>query len=167
LEIAATLQRDTKQAVASQTTRSPDNTAGQLRPHFSTAGGIGAYTMERKTITLLSIGISAALVAAAIWFLFNHYTFMWGAAGRWSMPHAGYMGGGGMGLLMFLFWGVVILAFVLIVSAAFTGRKSSGQELSAGTSAREILNRRYARGEIDRDQFETMRRDIEKTGGNP
>ena len=69
-----------------------------------------------------------------------------------------------MGILMFLFWGVVILALVLIVSAAFTGRKSSGPETAAPESARAILNRRYARGEIDRDQFEAMRRDIERTG---
>jgi putative membrane protein len=121
--------------------------------------------MERKTLTLLSIGISAALVAAAIWFMFNHSTVMWGASSRWSMPHASVMGGGGMGILMFLFWGVVILALVLIISAAFTGRKSAEHETTVAASAREILNRRYARGEIDHDQFEAIRRDIENTGG--
>lgn len=121
--------------------------------------------MERKTLTLLSIGISAALVAAAIWFMFNHSIVMWGAASRWSMPHASVMGGGGMGILMFLFWGVVILALVLIVSAAFTGRKPSEHETAAPESARAILNRRYASGEIDRDQFEAMRRDIEESTG--
>ena len=53
--------------------------------------------MDRKTSTFRSIGISAALVAGAIWFLSNHHYDMW-ATGPWQMPH-GMMTGGGMGFL--------------------------------------------------------------------
>lgn len=112
--------------------------------------------MNRKTSTLLSIGLSAALVAAAIWFLFNHHDDMW-AAGPWSMPHGPMMGGGGMGILMVLFWGVVIMALILLVSAALSGRRSSRYD-----DPLEILKKRYARGEIDKSRFEAMRRDLQQ-----
>ena len=111
--------------------------------------------MNRKTSTLLSIGISAALVAAAIWFLFNHHNDMW-AAGPWSMPH-GMMGGGGMGLVMVLFWAVVVMALILLVSAFLPGRNTHRSEDPV-----EILKRRYARGEIDKGRFDAMRRDLQQ-----
>ena len=112
--------------------------------------------MDRKTSTFLSIGISAALVAGAIWFLFNHHNDMW-AAGPWTMPH-GMMMGGGMGFLMMLFWAVVLIALVLLISAAFSGRRPS----SHTESALEILQKRYARGEIEKDRFDAMRRELQQ-----
>lgn len=114
--------------------------------------------MNRKTSTFLSIGISAALVAGAIWFLFNHHRNMW-ATSSWQqqMPHGMMIGGGGMGVLMILFWVVVIIALVLLVSAVFSGRSTS----SHAESALEILERRYARVEIDKVRYDAMRRDLE------
>ena len=113
--------------------------------------------MNRKTSTFLSIGISAALVAGAIWFLFNHHNDMW-ATGPWQMSHGMMMGGGGMGILMILFWAVVIVALVLLISAVFSGRQTS----SHTESALEILQKRYARGEIDKGRFDAMRRDLQQ-----
>jgi putative membrane protein len=113
--------------------------------------------MNRKTSSLLSIGISAALVAGAIWFLFHHHNDMW-AAGPWTMPHGMMMGGGGMVFLMMLFWAVVLIALVLLISAVFSGRRPS----SPAESALEILQKRYARGEIDKDRFEAMRRELQQ-----
>jgi len=112
--------------------------------------------MNRKTSTLLSIGISAALVAGAIGFLFNHHNDMW-AGGSWTMPH-GMMMGGGMGFLMILFRAVVIVALVLLISALFSARRPS----SHTESALEILQKRYARGEIDKGRFDAMRRDLQQ-----
>jgi putative membrane protein len=113
--------------------------------------------MDRKTSTLLSIGISAALVAGAIWFLFNHHYDMW-VAGSWQMPHGMMIGAGGLGFLMILFWVVIIVSLVMMVSALFSGRRTSFRE----ESALEILQKRYARGEIDKARFDAMRRDIEQ-----
>jgi putative membrane protein len=114
--------------------------------------------MDRKTSTLLSIGISAALVAGAIWFLFNHHKDMW-ATGAWQMPPHGMMiGGAGMGFLMILFWVVVIVALVMLISALFSGRRPSFHT----ESALEILQKRYARGEIDKGRFDAMCRDLQK-----
>ncbi len=77
-------------------------------------------------------------------------------------------GWGGMifgGLMMLLFWGVVIALIVLAVRAL--SRPGSGQVTpSAGSSgqapdqALEILRERYARGEISKDEFNSMRQDL-------
>jgi len=110
--------------------------------------------MDRKTSPFLSIGLSAALVAVAIWFLFNHYG-VW-ASGYWQMPHGMMIGGAGLSFLMLLFWGVVIGAMVMLVSVLFSGRHSVAQT----ESALDILDKRYARGGIDKVRYDAMRHDL-------
>jgi putative membrane protein len=75
----------------------------------------------------------------------------------------------GMGfglLLMILFWGGLIALAVWLVRALFphTGRPPA---LAAGrdVSAHEILDRRYARGEISREQYDLMKESISKEIG--
>jgi putative membrane protein len=72
------------------------------------------------------------------------------------------IGFGMFGLLaMLLLWGGLIVLAVWLVRALFPhdGRHSA---LTAGQeqNAREILNRRYARGEITREQYELMKQDL-------
>ena len=71
-------------------------------------------------------------------------------------------GGVGMGigwLFMLLFWGLIIVAGVFLVRWLWDqGRPASRGE--GGESALEILRRRYARGEIDREEFEAKKRDL-------
>ena len=117
--------------------------------------------MNRKTSTFLSIGISAALVAGAIWFLFNHHNNMW-ASGYWQqMPHGQGMmiGGAGMGFLMILFWVVAAVALIFLASAVFSGLKKTSSHTD---SALEILQKRYARGEIDKRHYDAMRHELEQ-----
>jgi putative membrane protein len=69
------------------------------------------------------------------------------------------------GLFMLLFWGGVIALIILAVWALtrFSGGKSGGWVGSTGqvsNRALEILKERYARGELTREQFDTMRRDL-------
>ena len=52
------------------------------------------------------------------------------------------------------FWGIIIWAIVSLFSRA-EGRGSSG-----GETPLEIAKRRYAQGEISREQFEQIRRDL-------
>ncbi len=55
---------------------------------------------------------------------------------------------------MFLFWGVLIGGIaLLVVGLARQGTQTAGQ----GETPLEILGRRYASGEIDRDEFERMK----------
>lgn len=75
----------------------------------------------------------------------------WGWGGGWVLG----------GLAMFLFWGLIVLVIVLAVRAA--ARSSSNAEVRGGVGEKplDILRRRYAAGEISREQFEQMRRDLE------
>ncbi len=69
------------------------------------------------------------------------------------------MGFGVFGLvLMVLFWGGLIALAVWLVRALFPQAdrppaQPTGRDLSAG----EILDRRYARGEISREEYDLMK----------
>lgn len=66
-------------------------------------------------------------------------------------------------LLMVLFWGGLIFGAVWLVRALFQGGMSqtSGMQLERPSGARETLDQRYARGEISRDEYETIRRNLD------
>jgi len=70
----------------------------------------------------------------------------------------------GMMIFMFLFGLFLIVLFVLIVVAIVKWLWRSKMPLSGNKreNALEILKKRYAKREIGRDEFETIRRDIEK-----
>jgi putative membrane protein len=71
--------------------------------------------------------------------------------------------GMGLGLLvMLLFWGSLIFLAVWLVKSLFSGNPSNQPTGDPGNNsdAREILAERYARGEINREQYELMKQDI-------
>jgi putative membrane protein len=71
------------------------------------------------------------------------------------------MGLGLTGLLfMFLFWGALVALAIWLVSALFPRDARPAAPDDQGLSARQILDIRYARGEITREQYETMKQDI-------
>ena len=74
------------------------------------------------------------------------------------------MGFGFLGLLILLLFlvGVVFLAVWLIrgVLSGDSNRISSGQQPRKNAEALEILSQRYARGEITREQYESMKNDL-------
>ena len=62
------------------------------------------------------------------------------------------MGFGGFGLgwvFMILFWALVIMGIVYIVKHLIVGNKTSVKQ----ETAEQILKKRYASGEISRDEF--------------
>ena len=72
------------------------------------------------------------------------------------------------GLMMVLFWGVLIALVVLAVRGLTSGASSTANNTPVGTTRREagampleILQARYARGEISREEYETIRRDLQ------
>lgn len=71
---------------------------------------------------------------------------MWGMWGAWGI---------GMILTMLLFWALVIVGFVLGIRWLVAQGKDARPD-----PALEILRQRYARGEIDRDEFEAKKRDL-------
>lgn len=62
------------------------------------------------------------------------------------------------GAFMWLFWILLIVVIVIIVKAI----TASGSEQPAPKSAMDILRERYARGEIDDEEFERKRRELEQ-----
>lgn len=71
-----------------------------------------------------------------------------------EMGNIGMMGGFGM----LVFWGLLILLIVWIVRMVFGS--SDNVSAPAGQKARDILEKRYANGEIDQNEFEEKRRDL-------
>jgi putative membrane protein len=102
-----------------------------------------------------------------------------------GMPMMWGMMGGGFGMMggnawwgwviMLLFWvlligGIALVVFWLVRQGYIGGSTTSGAGASrerrldnsgrAGQAALDILNERYARGEINREQYDQMKRDI-------
>ncbi|HET7909971.1 MAG TPA: SHOCT domain-containing protein [Nitrospira sp.] len=71
------------------------------------------------------------------------HPMMWGA---WGF---------GMMLMMILFWGLVIVGIVMGIRWLMR----EGQERRSD-SALEILRQRYARGEINKEEFEAKKKDL-------
>jgi putative membrane protein len=76
-------------------------------------------------------------------------------------------GFGGLGAIyMLVFWVIIIVLAIWLLSRLFPKAKDGAshhaqiQGGDSSESAVEILRRRYARGEISKDQYEEMRRDI-------
>jgi len=67
--------------------------------------------------------------------------------------------------MMVLFWIVVVVGILALTRWLFgqsqRGRISHPQGKESFESAFEILRKRYARGEITKEEFENMKKDIE------
>ena len=59
----------------------------------------------------------------------------------------------GWGILIWIFWILVIVGIALLINYLLERR--GGQE-----SALDVLNKRYARGEITKEEFEEKKNDI-------
>lgn len=69
-------------------------------------------------------------------------------------------GGWGMGFgFMLLFWGLVILGIAALIRWLMTQPSSSSS--SHDKTPLEIAQERYARGEIGREEYEQIKRDLE------
>lgn len=79
--------------------------------------------------------------------------WMMGDWGAWG-PGFGFLGM----VIMMLFWVLIIVGVVLVIRWLLNQgtRNSSGTE----ENALDVLKRRYARGEIDKETFDAMKRDL-------
>jgi putative membrane protein len=74
------------------------------------------------------------------------------------------MGSGwwGMGwIFMAVFWALVIIALIFLIRWLAIQSRPRGQQDQGRDSALEILRQRYARGEIDKEEFDQKKRDLE------
>jgi putative membrane protein len=124
--------------------------------------------MDRTTRTLVT-ALGALLVAALIFsalmggmmgpgIISSGQTGL-GTFGPGMMRGHGWMWGLGMGfgaLVMAAFWGVVIVGVILLI------RSVSGAHLGPWhDTPLNLLKRRYASGQITREEYEQMRKDLE------
>jgi len=104
--------------------------------------------------TMLLAGTLAIEVLIPVSVAAQERTWEW----QWGMHPMMFMWGAGglvMMLMMFLFWGVMIAGLVVGLRWLIgQGRPAHRDE------ALEILRQRYARGEIDKQEFEARRRDL-------
>jgi putative membrane protein len=120
---------------------------------FDKAPGLHAARRKESLVTRISTWIAAVaaggLTTAAYaqerpWGWGWHP--MWGMWGAWGI---------GMLLVMLTFWVVVIVALV----AGIRWLIAQGRE-PRSDAALDILRQRYARGEINKDEFEAKKRDL-------
>lgn len=110
--------------------------------------------MGLKNLGILSAGICGALLSPAS----SLAQQQGGRYDNWS-PHMMWGGGIMGGSFMIIFWILVIAAIFLGIRWAVKSgdtRGAVGKE-----TALDVLKRRYASGEIDRDQFLAMKKDLE------
>ena len=67
------------------------------------------------------------------------------------------MGGFGMGF-MWIIWIVIIIAVILLAKGYLSPAKKGSEP--TGESSVDVLKKRYARGEINREEFEEKKRDL-------
>ncbi len=86
----------------------------------------------------------------------------WGRPGDWPMG-PGMMGSMGWvgALMMLVFWILLIVGLILLIKwLLIKTRSESAPKASSNSSALEILKERYARGEIDKEEFEEKKKDL-------
>ena len=115
--------------------------------------------MKTRTIVIgIGVALALALLLGWGWLLGNPLwsqecrQFGVGMMGSYGSTWGMHAFGGG--ILMFLFWGVIIGGIALLVAGL---ARQSRQWDDRGESPLDILKRRYASGEIDRQEFERMK----------
>ena len=86
-----------------------------------------------------------------------------GQAQTWE--HGWHDGWGHMffgSFMMLLFWGGLIILLVFAVRWLGSGGARRGEEATSSRRALDILEERFARGEIDKEEFEERRRLLSK-----
>lgn len=78
--------------------------------------------------------------------------------GGWGghMMHYGYGYGG-----LFM-WIIFLIVIGLLIYFVVQARKTKGQPTTQGENHIDILKRRYAKGEITKEEYERMKKDLEE-----
>ena len=82
----------------------------------------------------------------------------------WPEMMGGYGMGWGFGWVFMLFWWILIIVGIVLLVRWLVGSSHNSHAIHDKT-ALDILKERYARGEINRETYEQMRRDLTGQGG--
>ncbi len=110
-------------------------------------------------IGLVLFGVLVLGASLFVPFMMGRGYYPGGYIGPGMMGRAGFPFWGG-GLVMLLFWILVIVGGVLIFRSLAPGSGQSTSNVPNRETPLDILKARYARGEINKEQFEAMKRDL-------
>ena len=113
--------------------------------------------MNQNLKTVLTVGGIIVVVLIVL-------SVVLGSFGGWQRSDFGMMGSGMMGgftmFLMPVFWVVITGLIIWLVVAALQGSGASDSTANKADSPMEILKRRYAQGEIDKEEYEAKKKDL-------
>lgn len=116
----------------------------------------------KLTTTLLSC-VRAFILLFAILLPWNQVLAQQGGAGGWNMG-PGMMGNWGMGwfgmIFMMTFWVLLIVGLVFLIKWLIQTTSNGKTGGSTGSRAVDILKERYARGEIDKAEFDVKKKGL-------
>ena len=121
--------------------------------------------MHRDTrIGLIIIGIAIVILVIAPPVL-GFFSPAWRGFGIMGPGMMGGLGYGGiawswiMGIIMIVFWALIIAGIAILIRHAVSGHRFD-TVIGRQDSALDILKRRYAQGEISKEEFEQKKKDI-------
>lgn len=108
--------------------------------------------MRHRIVTLIVLLATALMTSPSFAQRYEDYHGFWHPASGWGHMLFG-------GLMMIIFWGGVIALIVLLIRWQ-GGPGGSQPHKGQAADALDILKQRYARGEIDRDEYQQRKRDL-------
>ncbi len=112
-----------------------------------------AFRFRMATIVLWVLGIFPLSAAFAQEGRYHGWNMGPDMMGSWGM---GWFGG----IFMVVFWILILVGLVFVIRWLVLATSKKGDSGQPTSRAIDILKERYARGEIDKAQFETMKRDL-------
>lgn len=76
------------------------------------------------------------------------------------MGDYGMAGGFGFGGIFMILWWVLVIVGIVVLVKWITSTSNSGRRRDDDGKALDILRERYARGEIDEQEFQKRKRDL-------
>ena len=119
--------------------------------------------MDKGLKTALIIGGIILAIIIIVPTIIGAVTGWQGGSWGWGMMGPGMMGGyGGTMGLMGVFWIVVLglIIWAVVAAARGTGQPGGSDSASRSESSLEILKKRYARGEINKAEYEEKMKDL-------
>ncbi len=116
-----------------------------------------------KLTKILSLSLRASLLLYAMLLPWNQALAQQQGYGGWGMG-PGMMGNWGMGwfgmIFMMVFWVLVIVGLIFLIKWLIQTTSRGKAAEQTGSRAVEVLKERYARGEIDKAEFEAKKKDL-------
>lgn len=113
--------------------------------------------LKHRIIVFLSAFVVASVASR------NMVLAQGGRYDNWRMG-PDMMGGWGMGwfggIFMIVFWILILVGLVFVIKWLIQSTSGGRSDAASGNRALEILKERYARGDIDKSEFEAIKKDL-------